>query len=190
MNAASAHPFLEGLPLRFAPSPVYYAQTQPRTAQVLARYTRKATGPYDGESAPGQDAAVMLNTYGQGRAAYISGDLGATLAAYRMTDLYQLVENAARTLAPPEVAIEGAPGSLELVVRSQNEGRRWLVHLVNFTGEMTRPIRRVIPFDNLRLKVPARFHRASTLTTARQLTLRDGAFTLPRVEEYEVVVEP
>jgi hypothetical protein len=188
MNAASAHPFLRGLPRRFVPSPVYYARTHPRTAQVLARYTGKAIGPYDGESAPGQDAALMLNAYGQGQAAYISGDLGATLAAYRMTDLYQLVENAARTLAPPEVSIEGAPGSLELVVRSQNGGQRWLVHLVNFTGEMTRPMRLVIPFDNLRLKAPARFRRARTLSTARELTLRDGAFTLPRVEEYEVVV--
>jgi hypothetical protein len=188
MNAASAHPFLTGLPRRFVPSTVYYSRTTPRTAKVLAHYTKKAIGPYDGESAPGQDAAVMLNTYGQGQAAYISGDLGATLAAYRMTDLYQLVENAARTLAPPEVSIEGAPGSLELVVRSQNDGQRWLVHLVNFTGEMTRPMRRVIPFRNLRLKVPARFHHARTLSSARTLTLRDGAFILPRVEEYEVVV--
>jgi hypothetical protein len=49
-------------------------------------------------------------------------------------------------------------------------------------------MRRVIPFRNLRLKVPARFHHARTLSSARTLTLRDGAFILPRVEEYEVVV--
>jgi hypothetical protein len=191
MNPTVAHPFLEKLPARFAPSPVYYSRANPRAAQVLARYTKRAVGPYDGESLPSDDPAILLNTYGQGQAAYVSGDLGATLAAYRMTDLYQLVENAARSLAPPEVVVEGAPGSLDLVVRSQNDGRRLLVHLVNFTGEMTRPIRRVIPFDNLRLKVPARFRRARTLASGRDLTLRDGAFTLPRVEEYEViVVEP
>jgi hypothetical protein len=122
---------------------------------------------------------------------YIPGDLGATLATYRMTDLYQLVENTVRSMAPPEVVIEGDPGSVELVVRSQDDGLRWLIHLVNFTGEMTRPIRRVIPFENLRLRVPARFRRARSLVTPRDLALRDGAFTLPPVAEYEViVVEP
>jgi hypothetical protein len=188
MSPTQPHPYLAGLASRFAPSPVYYAGTKPGAARVLARYTRKAIGPYDGESTPGPDAAILLNTFGKGKAAYVSGDLGSTLANYRMTDLYQLVENAARALAPPDVVIEGAPGSLELVVRSQNDGRRLLIHLVNFTGEMTRPIRRVIPFDNLRLKVPAGFHRARTLASPRQLTLRDGAFTLPKVQEYEVVV--
>jgi len=191
MSPALAHPFLAGLAPRFAPSTIYYAQTAPRTAKVLARYTRKAIGPYDGESVPGPDPAVLVTAWGTGQAAYIPGDLGATLATYRMTDLYQLVENAVRSLAPPEVTVESGPGSMELVVRSQDNGRRWLIHLVNFTAEMTRPIRQVIPFENLRIRVPARFHRARSLVTPRDLALNGGAFTLPRVSEYEViVVEP
>jgi len=191
ITPASPHPFLAGLATRFAPSPIYYANPKSVSAQVIARYTQKALGPYDGESAPGQDVALVANNYGSGRAVYVSGDLGSTLASYRMTDHFQLVENIARALAKPEVEIEGAPGSLELVVRSQDNGRRLLVHLVNFTGEMTRPIRRVLPLDNLRLKVPPGFQHARALVSGRELSLRDGTLALPRVEEYEViVVEP
>jgi hypothetical protein len=91
-------------------------------------------------------------------------------------------------MAPPDVQLDNAPGSLELVVRSQDNCRRLLIHLVNFTGEMTRPIRRVIPVENLRIRLPRAYAKAHTLVQAGQVPIRGAELTIPKVNEYEVVV--
>ncbi len=90
---------------------------------------------------------------------------------------------------------EGAPASVEVVLRTQNEGKRWLVHLVNYTGGMTRPIQQITTLRDVRSLLPAspRFRRAFTLYHPQSLPLVKDAHgrpqvSLPKLEEYEVVV--
>jgi hypothetical protein len=118
----------------------------------------------------------------------MSGDVGAMLNSFHTAEFHQLIENVVAKLAPPEVQLGDAPGSLELVVRSQDNGRRLLIHLVNFTGEMTRPIRRVIPVENLHIRLPRRYARARTLVAGAEVAVRGAELTVPKVNEYEVVV--
>jgi hypothetical protein len=70
-----------------------------------------------------------------------------------------------------------------------------LLHLINFTGEMTRPIRRVVPLENVGITVRTIGEVKSIYTLMRPGTLAprtaDGGrihFIVPRIEEYEVVV--
>jgi hypothetical protein len=107
----------------------------------------------------------------------------------------RLIENISHALAPPAVEVSNAPGSVEVVLRSQDNGRRTLIHLVNFTGEMTRPIREVLPLRDVHLTLAKGtvISKAYTLRTARPLTvatLPDGRrqITVPKLDEYEVVV--
>ncbi len=78
--------------------------------------------------------------------------------------------------------------------RCRHERRRLLLHLINFTGEMTRPIRQVVLVQNVRVSLSfdgkARFVRTvmrpATLTATRKSEGR-LQFVLPRVEECEFV---
>lgn len=176
------------IPRDLTPSSIYHIRVNPTSARTLALNYKTMAGRYDGFPALSDEPAVLLNNLGKGRVIYLSGDVGATLNSFHTAEFHTLFENVVARLAPPDVQLENAPGSLELVVRSQDNGRRLLIHLVNFTGEMTRPIRRVIPVENLRIRLPRAYSKARTLVQAGQLPIRGAALTIPKVNEYEVVV--
>ncbi len=171
-----------------APSAIYHLRVKPTTAATLAFNYKTMPGRYDGFPALSDEPAVLLNTLGKGQVLYLSGDVGATLSAFHTPEWHAFIENAVARLAPPEVHLENAPASLELVVRSQDDGRRLLIHLVNFTGEMVRPIRRVIPAENLRIRLPRNYTKARTLVEGREVAVRGTELIVPKVNEYEVVV--
>lgn len=176
------------IPRDLAPSSIYHIRVKPTSAQALAVNYKTMAGRYDGFPALSDEPAVLLNSLGKGQVIYLSGDVGATLNSFHNAEFQTLIENVIARLAPPDVQLDNAPGSLELVVRSQDNGRRLLIHLVNFTGEMTRPIRRVIPVENLRIRLPRAYAKAHTLVQAGQLPIRGAELTIPKVNEYEVVV--
>lgn len=83
---------------------------------------------------------------------------------------------------------------MEAVLRSQNGGKRLLLHLVNYNGEMTRPITRTSPLTEAEVVLaggPVR--KAYTVMSPRNLELKRESggrirVALPRIHEYEVVV--
>ena len=177
------------------PSPEYYVAVTARGAKPLLRYTAPLTGRYDGVPKTSDDPALLVNTFGKGRAVFFTGDFGNTIAAFHTPELLEIAANAVRELAPPGFEMEGAPGSVETVLRSQNNGARLLLHLVNFTGGMTRPIRHVVPLQNVvvRFADGARVKRAYTLMGHREVAAGKSArggveFALPRISEYDVLV--
>ncbi|MCC6861920.1 MAG: beta-galactosidase trimerization domain-containing protein [Bryobacterales bacterium] len=187
-------PLLKGLERELIPSPSYYLRVRTAGARPLLRFTEPLAGPYDGIPPLSPDPALTLHTFGKGYALYCAGDLGAAIQSFRFPEFLALVENAARVMAPPSLWVENAPSSVELVHRSQPGERREIVHLVNFTGEMVRPIRKTLPLSNLCLVLrggPVR--KAFTLVRPRNLEAQPGPggvirLNLPTVDEYEVVV--
>jgi hypothetical protein len=195
MKPSGADPLLEHLKRELMPSTAYYVVGAPAGARDLIRFTKPLAGRYDGIPDPSPDPALLVNTVGKGKAIYFTGDLGASIHNFRIAEHMQLVENVARRLAPPPVALENAPSSVEVVLRSQADGRRWLLHLVNFTGEMTRPIRKIVPLREVRVSVAPELvlKRARTLVGRRELVVRRDAagratIVIPQIDEYEVVL--
>jgi len=195
MKPMGKHALLAGAEREMIPSPIYHLKAKAATAASLANFTVPLAGRYEGVPAVSDDPALLLNRFGRGTVVYSSGDIGATIAGFHTQELLQFVSNVARQFAPPQVELENLPGSVELVVRSQNKGDRLLVHLVNFTGEMTRPIRNVVPLSGgvLKLKQGAGFGSASALVSRSHLQVEkqgDGGLRvkLPQLNEYEVVV--
>jgi hypothetical protein len=195
MQPRATSPLLEGWPPDLVPATIYHVNVRPKGGQVLVRYMQPLAGSYAGIPAPSDDPALVVHGYGKGKVIYCSGDLGNGLNSYHFIEWSRLVENVLRDFAPSPVVIENAPRSIEVVLRSQQEGRRLLLHLINFTGEMTRPIRRVVPLENVRvtLRTKGEVKRIQTLMRPRMLAPRRvGAgqvqFVLPRLDEYEVVV--
>jgi hypothetical protein len=195
MRAVSGDPLAAGLPRPLVLSPVYYARVRTDGARPVVRYLEKRLGPYREIPPLSEDPALTVNHLGKGTVVYASGDLGNTIANFHMRDSMAIVENAAAVLAPGTTRLEGAPGTVELVHRSQNAGSRHIFHLVNFTGQMTRPIQEVIPVQGARLVLPQGMtvKRAYALMAKRPLQPRastTGAvdLALPEFHEYEVVV--
>jgi hypothetical protein len=195
MSAVSDGPLTKGLPKPLILSPVYYARVHPEGATPLVRYLEKRLGPYREIPPLSADPALMVNRLGKGTVVYVSGDLGNTIANFHMRDSLAIVENAAVKLAPDAPRLEGAPQTVELVHRSQGPGARHIFHLVNFTGQMTRPIQEVIPVQGARLVLPRGMtaKRAYALMAKGALLPRVGEtgameLALPELREYEVVV--
>ena len=186
---------LQGLQREFIPSPSYYVPVATNAGDILLQYTEPLAGPYDGVPKLSKDAAIVMHRLGKGSALYFSGDLGNTIAKFHTPELIELVSNIGRQMAIGPVTVENAPGSVEIVVRTQDDHHRTLIHLVNFTGEMTRPIRQIIPVSNVRITLGSGIHasRAKTLWDGQTVKLtrtESGQIQalIPRLNEYEVLV--
>jgi len=140
--------------------------------------------------------AVLAGRFGEGRTVYFAFLLGENYSRYKMEDHERLIASSAiwalggraqvRTDAPPTVAVE---------VRLQRDRGRTIVHLVNCSGDMQRPLTRLFPIENIsvevRTELPAR--RARSLRLGRGIPfgqLSDGSvkFVLPELELYDIVV--
>lgn len=192
--SGAASPLLAGVRRQLIPSTYYHVRIRLRGGQAVLWFTRPLAGSYDGIPEVSDEPALVVNRVDRGTALYFSGDLGNAVQGFRFGEHLLLIANAAREWAPPMVRLENAPQSVELVVRSQRQGRRLLIHLVNFTGEMTRPIQRIIPLSDVGIEVRTdrAVQRVRALAAGRTLLVRRPApgrlrFRLPRLAEYEVI---
>lgn len=186
---------LEGWPRDMVPAPAYHLRVKLNGAESVANFTKPLAGVYAGIPQSSDDPALVVHRYGKGKVIYSSGDIGNAIHSSHLVEWTGLIENVLREFAPSPVVIENAPRSVEVVLRSQEQGHRLLLHLINFTGEMTRPIRRVVPLEDVRitLRTQGEVKRIHSLMWPQRLAPRriggeQVQFVVPRIEEYEVVV--
>jgi hypothetical protein len=185
---------MHGLQNELLPAMIYHLRARADGSRMLMEFAKPLGGRYDGIPAPSGDPALLVHTFGKGEAIYSPGDLGATIEEFHLPEHLRIVGNSVEQLAGSPVRIEGGAGSLEVVLRSQQHGNRLLLHLINSTGEMTRPIRHVVMLENLRISVRTTrpVKRVHTLMEARDLKAEQASgavrFVLPKLHEYEVVV--
>lgn len=135
---------------------------------------------------------IVENRYGRGKSVYIAGALGLAYAERALPEYAKIVESIARSAAKPIFETD-APRSVETVLRIQRQKGRYLLHIVNLTGEMIRPMTRIIPLENIKmtLKITG-VKSAKTLRGGKLQDLEIGekrvSFTLSELSEYEVIV--
>ncbi len=193
--ADPAQPWMRDMSRTWIPSTPFYAQAQARAAQVLLEFTKPLAGSYELPPELNGDPAITVHRVGRGTAWYCAGDLGNAIQSYHFPELLAIVTNAVREMAPRSIEVSNVPSSVEVVHRSQPGQGREIVHLLNYTGEMTRPMQRVLPLENVRITLgPGKsVSRAATLVRPGQLALTKDASgrivcVVPRVDEFETIV--
>ncbi len=190
-------PITQDLSSSLLPCPTYGMEVLVRSAIPLAMYREKMPARYAKLPPVSDKPAIVSNKYGKGRCLYIAGNFFEHYHGYHNPDYRRIVSNSAQAMAKPLVSLRDCPSSVEVVLRAQPGNARLLVHLINFTGEMTRPMERVVSIRNLELTLHdfAGLRKARALHLGRDLRLRrfgsDALLSIPRLEEYEVIsLEP
>jgi len=133
--------------------------------------------------------AIIEHTYGKGKSIYFTGDIGEFNHVYSNPDIKTVFINAVNACADPIVTTD-APGSVEIVLRKCQEG--YALHCINFTGEMERPINRIIELENVtvHMNITDVEGVVASITDAQAVNVEKTEtgirFTIPRMKEYEV----
>ena len=183
-----------GIAATYIPSPAYALAVRTLgSAEATLTFSEPLADRYAGLAVDSGRPAMVVSRRGEGTAVYFACDIGCAIKTWRLNEHVQLVRNLVDRLAPSPVRVDGASPALEAVLRQSRDGRDVLVHLINATGGMTRPIRRVVALRDLQVHVrlPAPAASACTLRRPGPIDLRaDGdwtTFRLPALEEFEIV---
>lgn len=180
-------PNQDGVPL--IPAPLMALNVTPaRQAKVLGRLCPPLPGRYAGEPGRPIHPFLIRQRTGKGQSYYLAGTFFELYRKFGIVHYRRLVGQLVRQHARPPVELIGAPESVEVTVRRAGAAGPLLVHLVNYTGGMTRPIAKVVPLRGLFLKVHARVKSARSLVAGRRLVAdRNGLIVLPNISEFEVI---
>lgn len=179
------------------PCPVYGIGVEACGGRAIAIYLEKMRSRYSRLPPLSENPAIVANRYGKGSCLYFAGSFFEHYSEYHNPDYRRIVAAAASAASDPIVSLLNCPRSVEMVLRAQPARERLLVHLVNFTAEMTRPIESVIRLSDIGIRIrdlPSPVI-AKALRLGRELktTERDGGrvIELPELGEYEVIcLEP
>jgi hypothetical protein len=184
------------------PAPPTAVGVRPNSAYTLASHLEKLTTRYEPivrEEHP--QAAILANRYGSGTCVFLPGTFGTAYWLNHFPDYRNLLQNAIRWRCPPQVSLKaagngGIPDTIEVSWR-RAAGGEWVLHLVNHTGTMARPIEQVLPVHDLRIRLRALAVsngrlRASALVSRAWLKVEHAGdvpvLLLPRLDAYEAVV--
>ncbi|MEN6316835.1 MAG: alpha-amylase family protein [Clostridiaceae bacterium] len=138
--------------------------------------------------------SIVLSNYGKGKSIYISGGIGETYFNYGMNDLKKLIKNILSEYNESSFAVENAYETVEVEMRVQNDCNRALIHFVNYTGCMQRPIDKVIPCSDIKVLLKSDKEISEIYTAYSRKKLEYSVcdnyieFTVPLVNEYELAV--
>lgn len=198
VRVRESHPALgEFAPGRLIARPSYSlsCKTTGRVA-TPSFFMEEVGGSYKTLRGESNNPALVLSEPG-GRVVYVPSMIGDFYNRFKMADYQMLIDSIVRWAHGEPVAISvNCPQTVQVELRRSAASGRILVHFVNATGDMQRPIAEMIPIRNigvnLRCDSAARV-RALRAGLDLPFACGDGRieFTLPELEMYElVVVEP
>lgn len=183
----------EDLAIPYFPAPLLGIEIEPAAAsEVLARYLAPLPGRYVPLTQPDKPFLVS-HKFGKGEALFFAGAFGMMYHEYAPAEYRKILANAVNHRARPVLQIKNdEPGALEISVRHQPN--RTLLHLANYNGDMTRPIERIAPIENLRIDFfPMHAIRlVKEVISGAKIPFEKNegriSFTLPKIESYALVV--
>ncbi|MEG2501102.1 MAG: beta-galactosidase trimerization domain-containing protein, partial [Oscillospiraceae bacterium] len=92
---------------------------------------------------------VIENNYGEGKCIYFTANVDDFYFKYNLPEYATLMNNAVNSLLQPQVslAIHEGVNSVHASLRYQDD--KCILHLINYTASMTRPITAIVPLTNV-----------------------------------------
>lgn len=166
-------------------------------AEVIMNANQPKKSVYEAIPLENMYPAVVKNCYGKGTAYYISGAFCEFVAEERnIPDYSKMVADFCNLTSKPVVETDSA-GLYEVVLRRQEN--RFILHVVNITGAMARPLEKIVPLYNVPFKldlngfgIDKKDYSLKSIRGANpeNITFEAGkiSFTLDKLDAYEVIV--
>lgn len=188
-------PWLEGIELPYVPSPTYALNVKTlASAEAPLTFSEAQACRYGGVLPQDTNRpAMVVNRVADGTAIYFACDFGTALGEWRLVEHLRIVRNIVDHCAASPLRISNAPPSVEVSLRRRRDGQCVLLHLVNYTGGMHRPITRVVPLRDMQvqLRLEGKAAKVEALWANQPLewSQKDGQvrFTVPELAECETI---
>lgn len=172
----------------FLPAPVTALNIEAPAENVKGRLCPPLAGRYAGAPLPPEYPFLTLTRYGKGRVYYIAGMFFEFYNQFAMAHYTHLIKHILTQSAPPIAELLNSSNAVEITVRKVMGKEGLLIHLINYTNGVTRPISRIPPLTGLKLRL--RHKPQSVFSLAKQMPLpmdEEGSIVLPPLNEFEVL---
>jgi hypothetical protein len=141
---------------------------------------------------------ITVTDYGAGRAVYFPGKPDSLFLLYGLEACKTLLERSVLWSSKAELpfSFKNLISTVEVQAYIQKEKNRMIIHFINYTSEVPRPINEVIPASNVEclIKVPddkkardiKQLISGGNLSPTQVEKNRIG-FTVPRINEHEII---
>ncbi len=147
--------------------------------------------PLQGES---PYAAMIVKDHGAGRTVYLPSLAGDLYGRFKLPEYQKLIESIIKWVHNEPLLLEtDCLSTVEIEPRINADKDQILLHVVNNTGDMQRPIMEVVPMSDIRIRLRCSGAKnVRALWAGQELESRysDGQleFILPKLDIYELIV--
>jgi hypothetical protein len=172
-------------------APRHNLKVRPTTGQTLAVFSEPIISNIPGPFNYTDEPFLVENRLGKGMSFFFPGTFGELYHECKFPAYARIIENIVKTQVEPDVYLENVSNLIEVNLRDQAEQRRRMIHLVNYEIQ---PIENVVPARDahIRVRCPWPVQSVRTLRSSENLSFTlEGEvvrFTVPRLEEFEVIV--
>jgi len=153
------------------PATTRLLEVKPTTAEPQGYYSVNTGGwyqPVELSSIP----SLLRNAYGKGLAFYFPGNFFETYHTYRFSSYLNLLQRVLRERYRSFVESEGPSSYVEAELRAK--GGKLLLHLVNHTSALSRPMLELVPV-HLKVRVRGEYKVEGVVGRAARVEARGGA---------------
>lgn len=175
--------------INYLPAPLVTLDIVPgKNSEVIGKLCPPLAGRYSAKPSDGVFPFIIKNKYGKGCSYYFAGtffELYNMHAHVLYRELFKSIVNKEVTL---DFELKGAPESVDMTIRRNLDSGEIVIHLLNYTGGMSRPIDKLVPVNGLKIKSSQKITKARALRKGCDLKIVDGAIILHELDDFEVVV--
>jgi len=166
-------------------------------ARTLCTLLSASTSAFTTLGAETNLPTIVVSDYGKGRTVYFPGKPESIYLLYGWDIYKDLLERSVKWASKSEfpLTFENLPATVEVQAYHQPKNNLFIVHLVNYTSEMPRPINETLPVCNVNcsMRIPdgSRVGSVRLLISGEELPWNAKneyvAFTVPRLNEHEII---
>lgn len=176
---------------RVMPTSTYAIAAERSTAESLIEMYEKLPSRYVKMPPLSGYPAMTMNRFGSGTAYYITCNADEFYWTHRIPEHHTWLTAPVTKSITPRVRLENAPDTVEIILRKQSQDRL-LIHLINSTGNMHRPITSIVPLHDLEITLnEVTLDDAKALVSGSPISIRKSengvTLLLPKLETYEII---